>query len=297
MPSQVLTKRRVKRRQQRQRIVSKNAKRNVRSVRKHRKTAKMVMRGGEGVRSLVCVLHDEIPLRGRNGRTLRIPICIIVRKTNTPKDHIYVFFNRNMTNDEATLIVKLLLGITDDFTLEPPLGIEETKNEEYAQIRKEEFPDDINPRFVKLEGGVLSYTIKTGTRQGRDYTQGKILVLDELLTKTIHKIEGQGKIVAGNGAAIVNNFKNSQEIIKKSVLPNLYNSYWIGFDKNTSYGLEKPPTERRMYYREYELVTDFYNRFNYETIVQALLNNHDLNRGNGNNFYYFPNWFDEEEDE
>jgi hypothetical protein len=48
MPSQVLTTRRVKRRQQRQglRLVSKNAKRKVRSVRKHRKTAKKVMRGG-----------------------------------------------------------------------------------------------------------------------------------------------------------------------------------------------------------------------------------------------------------
>jgi hypothetical protein len=46
MPAQVLTKRRVKRRQQRQRFVSKNAKRKVRSVRKHRKTAKKVMRGG-----------------------------------------------------------------------------------------------------------------------------------------------------------------------------------------------------------------------------------------------------------
>jgi hypothetical protein len=48
MPSQVVTTRRVKRRQQRQgqRFVSKNAKRKVRSVRKHRKTAKKVMRGG-----------------------------------------------------------------------------------------------------------------------------------------------------------------------------------------------------------------------------------------------------------
>ena len=50
MPSQVLTKRRVKRRQQRLRVVSKNAKRNVRSVRKHRKTAKKVMRGGDYAR-------------------------------------------------------------------------------------------------------------------------------------------------------------------------------------------------------------------------------------------------------
>lgn len=46
MPSQVVTTRRVKRRQQRQRFVSKNAKRKVRSVRKHRKTAKKVMSGG-----------------------------------------------------------------------------------------------------------------------------------------------------------------------------------------------------------------------------------------------------------
>ena len=46
MPSQVVTKRRIKRRQQRLRLVSKNAKRKVRSVRKHRKTAKKVMRGG-----------------------------------------------------------------------------------------------------------------------------------------------------------------------------------------------------------------------------------------------------------
>ena len=46
MPSQVVTTRRVKRRQQRQRFVSKNAKRKVRTVRKHRKTAKKVMRGG-----------------------------------------------------------------------------------------------------------------------------------------------------------------------------------------------------------------------------------------------------------
>ncbi len=44
MPSRVVTKRRVKRRQQR--LVSKNAKRNARSVRKYRKTAKKVMRGG-----------------------------------------------------------------------------------------------------------------------------------------------------------------------------------------------------------------------------------------------------------
>jgi hypothetical protein len=253
--------------------------------------------------SQVYVLHDRIPLRsggGGNGNRLRIPICIIVRKPNTPKDHIYIFFNRNMTNEEATLIVKLLLGITaDEFTLDPPLGIEETKTEEYAQIRKEDFPDDINPIFVKLEGGLSSYTIKTGTRKEIP-TKNKI-VLDELLTTT-HKIKGQVKIVAGNGNAIANNFKKSQESqesqesIEKNVLPNLYKSYWISVEKNNTYGLEKrqEPKGRDMYYSEYKLVTDrIYNPFNYENIVQVLLNNHDLNRGNGNNFYYFPKWFDE----
>lgn len=44
MPSRVVTKRRIKRRQQR--LISKNAKRNARSVRKYRKTARKVMRGG-----------------------------------------------------------------------------------------------------------------------------------------------------------------------------------------------------------------------------------------------------------
>ena len=55
MPSQVLTRRRVKRRQQRQRLVSKNAKRKVRSVRKHRKTAKKVMRGGSPIVRQYCL--------------------------------------------------------------------------------------------------------------------------------------------------------------------------------------------------------------------------------------------------
>lgn len=59
MPSQVLTKRRVKRRQQRLRLVSKNAKRKVRSVRKHRKTAKKVMRGGAPIQSKIYLEGEQ----------------------------------------------------------------------------------------------------------------------------------------------------------------------------------------------------------------------------------------------
>lgn len=60
MPSQVLTKRRVKRRQQRIRLVSKNAKRKVQSVCKHRKTAKKVMRGGGFKWTKVFDIKDKI---------------------------------------------------------------------------------------------------------------------------------------------------------------------------------------------------------------------------------------------
>ena len=60
MPSQVVTTRRVKRRQQRLRLVSKNAKRKVRSVRKHRKTAKKVMRGGGYSKTIDFSVQDQI---------------------------------------------------------------------------------------------------------------------------------------------------------------------------------------------------------------------------------------------
>ena len=63
MPSQVVTTRRVKRRQQRLRLVSKNAKRKVRSVRKHRKTAKKVMRGGnKRSKSIFLETNTELPV-------------------------------------------------------------------------------------------------------------------------------------------------------------------------------------------------------------------------------------------
>ena len=75
MPSQVLTKRRVKRRQQRLRLVSKNAKRKVRSVRKHRKTAKKVMRGG-GLFDKPVPIKSEIYLEGQQNTP-----CITITTT------------------------------------------------------------------------------------------------------------------------------------------------------------------------------------------------------------------------
>ena len=128
MPSQVVTTRRVKRRQQRLRLVSKNAKRKVRSVRKHRKTAKKVMRGG-GEQIYYGILFDSIPMiidsESLPGRRIELeyilPIVIIVMYG----DNLYLFFNKNITPQEITKILKSILGINQEVTLilYPPIEL------------------------------------------------------------------------------------------------------------------------------------------------------------------------------
>ena len=87
MPSQVLTTRRVKRRQQRLRLVSKNAKRKVRSVRKHRKTAKKVMRGGDK--------------RSKS----------IFLETNTEAPDIKLNISKNIFGNTHTLVIEIDLDV------------------------------------------------------------------------------------------------------------------------------------------------------------------------------------------
>lgn len=132
--SQVLTKRRVKRRQQRQRIVSKNAKRNVRSVRKHRKTAKKVMRGGVfgfGPKTIYySIMYDRIPIvidsnffdkygHFNNKINYILPIFITVMVG----DDLYFFFNKNMTSEVLTILLKTMLGIKPEVILDPPIEL------------------------------------------------------------------------------------------------------------------------------------------------------------------------------
>jgi hypothetical protein len=128
MPSQVLTKRRVKRRQQ-QRFVSKNAKRKVRSVRKHRKTAKKVMRGGLfGIEKIYyCIMYDRIPIpiviSGPSRYEILHILPIII--TVMVGDDLYFFFNKNMTSEELTIALKTILAIkeTDEVILNPPIEL------------------------------------------------------------------------------------------------------------------------------------------------------------------------------
>ena len=265
MPSQVLTKRRVKRRQQRLRLVSKNAKRKVRSVRKHRKTAKKVMRGGGNIIT-AHVVYDAIPCVKRTkeetmSSSINVPICLVLIKPKTPLDEIYLFFNKNMTSEDIKLIVKLLLGISDDFELNSeiaytpvaavsnpscysytlsmnPTGTaygcieriylghfyEGDKYGEEVVIPKRLLRGSLGTTFVKLVGG-FTYSIETGLmRQSNEQ-------LDKVKT-TRHNIT-QGKIVNSNGKKIKDFLKNdgpdgfkAKILASRGVLQDLYKDYF-----------------------------------------------------------------------
>jgi hypothetical protein len=139
MPSQVVTKRRVKRRQQRLRLVSKNAKHKVRSVRKHRKTAKKVMRGGWPKKIYFGIIYDKISIvidsklfdnhQGDNNKINYIlPIFIIVMIGSD----LYLFFNKNMTLEEITKILKNIIEINTDVILDPPIQLPTVSADNYV---------------------------------------------------------------------------------------------------------------------------------------------------------------------
>jgi hypothetical protein len=74
------------------------------------------------------VVYDAIPFMFRQPEkdpkesksSINVPICVILIKPKSPLDEIYLFFNKNMTSQDITLTVKLLLGISDDkFELNP----------------------------------------------------------------------------------------------------------------------------------------------------------------------------------
>ncbi len=295
MPSQVVTKRRVKRRQQRHRLVSKNAKRKVRSVRKHRKTAKKVMRGGGDIQVTIRGFYDIIP-KGIKDK-INIPIFIVVQKHNTPKDVIYVFFNKNITNEDAMLILKLLLGmsIEDTFELNPPLGFE-PQDDSTENI--EDSPDDIHSKFVKISG-IFGYNIETGTIKV-DIDENGISDLDKSIDKK-HKIIS-GKIVVTNGTGIIENFNESKKQVQEKVLPELYKSYYFlattGDLRSTDIengGLIKTP-ERRV---ESGITSGFldgiYHLVSYKHTVKAFFVDNVLNYGSNEKYYFHKKWWEIDE--
>lgn len=143
----------------RQQEISKNAKRKARRVRTHKhkhnksvKRNKKVMRGGGKYEHTVYVLYDKIPTPATIQYTNKIdnidvPICVIIfHPVDYSLDNIYLFFNNEATSDDMLSMVKLLLGIKGDFSLDPPIRTKETTEVE------EQCEDCFLKRtFIKLE--------------------------------------------------------------------------------------------------------------------------------------------------
>ena len=302
MPSRVVTKRRVKRRQQR--LVSKNAKRNARSVRKHRKTAKKVMRGGnlrttseydtpvyvstarspgsgnlaKTLKNSVYVLYDSIPTHHNAGttysadyQTINVPICVIFFEHHLPKDNIYLFFHKDVTEDEITRAVKLLLGINpaDEFALDPPITPTkdvpvwaDTTTQVYQNVDNQTDSDLQNNQFKNLLGNTVvkltqcsmlsEYCIEAGTFNGNTVLGDDAAAADKLKT-TPRKIRPPTKPSGNwNGNSVKAllcktnentgcDFVFAKKVIESQALqPNLYIKYRYHYSKRPNYY----PTER-----------------------------------------------------
>jgi hypothetical protein len=246
------------------------------------------MRGGGDIQVTIRGFYDKIP----NG--INIPKFIVVQKHNTPKDVIYVFFNKNITNEDAMLILKLLLGmsIEDTFELNPPLGFE-PQDDSTENI--EDSPDDIHSKFVKISG-IFGYNIETGTIKV-DIDENGISDLDKSIDKK-HKIIS-GKIVVTNGTGIIENFNESKKQVQEKVLPDLYKSYYFlartGDLRSTDIengGLIKTP-ERRV---ESGITSGFldgiYHLVSYKHTVKAFLVDNVLNYGSN---YIHKKWWEIDE--
>jgi hypothetical protein len=265
MPSQVLTKRRVKRRQQRLRVVSKNAKRKVRSVRKHRKTAKKVMKGGmtsaqmddfiddlggnddDGPRyrsvsvpayksGTAYVLYDKIPTTikeiDRYNRTTNIsknvPTCVVFIVGNKiVKDDVYLFFNNRMSVDEITTTVKLLLGMSmqDTFELTPPIVLPAEPLQESTNLGA--LWNATANIFVKISGCKLNtaYCVFSGILDSPD-TFDKVKTNEHKITTTNRKYNKlNGKEIK---AYLEDESENGfKNRLSSAVLPELYKKYFV----------------------------------------------------------------------
>lgn len=249
---------------------SKNAKRKVRSYhsRKHRK---LVKKGGRynafetadddmwdrrddveaaptEEQGTAYVLYDEI-------QTINVPMCVIfIVPKKFVVDDIYLFFNRNMTAEDITLTVKLLLGISVDFKLTPAITPpSSTVIGNTNSLRK-----FIGNTFVKLTscGGLhpRTFCLKTGTLSDN-------LELDKVTTTT-HKIETSdttyqsldGKKIKAFLARSNPNGFTKKVLDSKAVLPDLYEKYFIAVSEevpevtedkiNEYYGSDLEPRNR-----------------------------------------------------
>lgn len=119
---------------------------------------------------LGALLYDDIPLSTSDNNPYHLPICVFfIRNVKFVNDHVYIFFNKNVTAIEITLIVKHYLGIEDsnDFVIDPPIevGDHTVHKVEQKEGRRYNLWEFLGDTFVKLSGcGTFNknYCLETG---------------------------------------------------------------------------------------------------------------------------------------
>jgi len=135
------------------------------------------------------LLYDKIPLSTSRNVPYHLPICVFfISDQFMFKDHVYIFFNKNVTADEITLIVKHYLGIeSDDFSIQPPITV---SNASVHDVKEQYLWGFLGNTFVKLSGCETfnnNYCLETGV------FQPNIALFDVVTTK--HKMTSMGKAV------------------------------------------------------------------------------------------------------
>jgi hypothetical protein len=168
---------------------------------------------------MISIIYDNIMAKIR-AEYIKIPICVCLN--NHSNGDVYLFFNNNMTAEEASFIVKKVLGITYEFVLEPALPIVPITDEETSQ------DEYLNHTFVKLSKKFIGYSVRTGTVI--DYTTD----FDTVATAE-HEIK-KGKTNTDN---IRWNFVSEVHKVNDNVLPELYKEYIPKKSESESYGYDE----------------------------------------------------------
>jgi len=125
--------------------------------------------GGAGSLGWGALLYDYIPLSTSRNLGYNLPICVFfLRKVNIlNNDHVYIFFNKNVTAEEITLIVKHYLGIGDreNFLTTPPITVSNASVHEVEEEIYDNLWEFLGDTFVKLSGCETfnnNYCLETG---------------------------------------------------------------------------------------------------------------------------------------
>jgi hypothetical protein len=171
----------------------------------------------------MAMLYDNIHSRVHGN--INIPICVCL--TNSPEHsstgEVYLFFNNNMTAEEASIIVKHFLGITGEFVLEPALPIVPIGDDDALY-------DYLHPTFVKISKRTFSCEIKTGKVIDDKTDFDKVATVEHKIKKGNTNIKG----IHANFMSLQHN-----ENVKGTVLPDLYKEYIPKIEESKSFGLDK----------------------------------------------------------